>query len=95
MSGPAQGAVFELSKDRVVIGRSPDCDIALSVPVMSRYHAQFVSTENGYSFEDLGAMNGSYVNGHMIVRRVPLHDGDRIHTGAVILLYRRLGEQQG
>jgi len=89
LSGRAQGTCYELTKDRVLIGRSPDCDIALSVPAMSRYHAQFVRTEDGYSFEDLGARNGSYVNGQCVNDRVPLHDGDRIHTGAVILVYRR------
>jgi pSer/pThr/pTyr-binding forkhead associated (FHA) protein len=86
-----QDTDYELTKDRIVIGRSPDCDISLDVPAMSRFHAQFVRTADGYSFEDLGSRNGSYVNGEGIGdRRVPLHNGDRIHTGAVILIYHRI-----
>ena len=95
VSGPSQGTTYELAKDRVLIGRSPDCDIALRVPEMSRYHAQFIRTDDGYSLEDLGTSNGSYINGQRVVDRVPLQDGDRIHAGAVILVYRRAEVKAG
>lgn len=87
-SGPDQGTVHELLKDREVLGRDPGADIHVKSPDVSRYHGQLVRTENGYSFEDLGTRNGSYLNGNLIRGRVPLKSGDRIHTGAMILLYR-------
>jgi serine/threonine-protein kinase len=90
-SGPTQGKEYELLKDRVVIGRSPDCDIHVTSLAVSRYHAQFVRTDNGYSFEDLRTSNGSYVNGHLVKERIPLRCGDRIHTGPTILVYRSEG----
>jgi hypothetical protein len=95
VSGRTKGTSYELTKDRVLIGRSPDCDIAVVVPTMSNYHAQFVRTEDGYLFEDLFSRNGSYVNGQRVNDRVPLHDGDRIHTGAVILVYRQRAGREG
>jgi hypothetical protein len=93
-SGPAQGTTYELSNDRVLVGRSPDCEIVLSSPLVSRYHAQFVRTPAGYSFEDLGTANGSYVNGGRVAGRMPLNHGDRIHVGQTILLYRRLEKSE-
>jgi len=88
-SGPTQNTIYELRKDRVLIGRSPDCDIALQVPKMSRYQGQFVRGDDGYSFEDLGSSNGCFINGHRVNQRTLLHDGDHIHAGAVILIYRQ------
>lgn len=88
VSGAKQGAAYELAKDRVLIGRSPECDISLAVTAMSRSHAHFVRTGDGYSFEDLGSANGSFVNGHRVGEPLLLRDGDLIHTGSVILVYR-------
>jgi hypothetical protein len=87
-SGLPEGKTYELAKDRVVIGRAPDCDVTLASLATSRYHAQLVRGEQGYLLEDLGSSNGTYVNGHRAVGRVPLADGDRIHVGPVVLVYR-------
>jgi serine/threonine protein kinase/pSer/pThr/pTyr-binding forkhead associated (FHA) protein len=86
-NGPTQGTTYPLEKDRILIGQSRDCDICHSQPHLSRYHAQLVRTESGYSVEDLGTLNGSYVNGERAVGRVRLQDGDRIHIGSLILIY--------
>jgi serine/threonine protein kinase len=95
-NGPTEGTTYPLEKNRILIGRSPDCDICFLSLAMARYHAQLVRTGRGYSLEDLGSRNGSYVNGEPAVGRVPLRDGDRIHAGSLILVYRhRGGPQQG
>src|SRR5262249_31932284 len=60
--------------------------------IILRYHAQFVRMDDSYGFEDLGAGNGSYVNGVRVSDRVPLKDGDLIHAGQVILIYRYVKE---
>jgi hypothetical protein len=92
VSGPAKGTTYELTKDRVLIGRGTDCDINRFGPEISHYHAQFVRTEDGYQIEDLRTRNGTHINGSEVRGRVLLHSGDRIHVGATILVYRRLGE---
>src|SRR5262249_31137767 len=78
-----------LTKDRVAIGRSPDCDIVLKGISVARYHAQLVRDGSHYLVEDLQSSNGTYVNGYQIRGRVPLKDNDRIHLGGTILVYRR------
>src|SRR5262249_3158074 len=73
-SGTAEGT-HPLTKDRVAIGRSPDCDIMLTDAAVGRFHAQLVRDGGRYLIEDLQSRNGTYVNGHQVKSRVPLKDG--------------------
>jgi len=86
--GPQEGEKFHLVNYRVVIGRDPDCDICFNISAMSRFHAQFIKLDNGYAFEDLGSRCGSRINGTSVGERHVLSDGDRIHTGSLVLVYR-------
>ena len=53
----------------VVIGRSDQCDVLLPNPQISGRHAKLTLLENGRVLvEDLGSLNGTYVNGRRIVR---------------------------
>jgi serine/threonine-protein kinase len=89
-NGRAEGTTYRLEKERIVIGRNPDCDISFHGIALSvnRYHAQLVWTGHGYAIEDLQSCNGTYVNGRIVRDRVPLQDNDRIHVGGMILIYR-------
>jgi hypothetical protein len=49
------------------IGRSPECDIYLDVPGISRKHARLRPLPEGVEIEDLNSTNGSFVNGHRLV----------------------------
>lgn len=73
----------------LTIGRSPDNDIVLDHPVVSRKHARIVQREPGdiYVLEDLGSSNGTFVNGVMVVQPVTLKKGDIIRIGTVKLTY--------
>jgi ABC-type multidrug transport system ATPase subunit/pSer/pThr/pTyr-binding forkhead associated (FHA) protein len=73
----------------LTIGRSPENDIVLDHPAVSRKHAQIVQKGAGdiYILEDLGSSNGTYVNGIKVVQPVTLKKGDIIHIGAVKLTY--------
>lgn len=51
------------------IGRTPDNDIVVSDVLASRHHARMTSTPQGLLLEDLGSVNGTFVNG----RRVMAH----------------------
>jgi hypothetical protein len=86
-TGPMEGRTYELNKDRVVVGRSPDCDIVLYHPNVARYHCQLVRSGGGYLLEDLNTLNGTCVNGVGTRGRVPLHTDDRIHVGDFVLVY--------
>src|SRR6266851_4323515 len=58
---------------RFVLGRSPDCDIALPMDLIhrdvSRYHCAFEFDPPMIRVRDLGSLNGTYVNGEKIGQR--------------------------
>lgn len=79
--GEIQGQVILLNKDKVVLGRSPDCDAVISTKeVVSRWHAQILCVDNRYYIEDLKSRNKTYVNDKEIPAqtRVPLAHKDCI-----------------
>ena len=87
VAGPAPGKVFELTKDRLSLGRLPDSDIPLTDPGASRRHAE-IRRENGeWVIADMGSTNGTMVNEHAVGERA-LHDGDRITIGRTVLEFR-------
>jgi serine phosphatase RsbU (regulator of sigma subunit) len=88
--GTLPGTRFELDGERAVIGRSIECDVPLDVPAVSRRHAVVLRDQGRFFVEDLQSRNGTFVNDHKIVDRMPLRDGDhlvicdqefRFHTG--------------
>lgn len=88
--GPTPNESFELTKDKIIIGRSPGNEITITDPEISRKHVQLVRQGDGYAAEDLGSTNGSFVNSRRIVGLTPLHDGDVLELGeAVSLIYEQ------
>ena len=84
------GRVVPLSSDRVVIGRSRECDVRVEDGNVSRRHAE-LSRDGGsdWTVVDLGSTNGTEVNGRRITKRTSLDDGDRIGIGAAELVFGR------
>jgi hypothetical protein len=69
-----------LTGDRLLVGRSRDCDLVLDDPNVSRRHAELHRQGDAWSIADLDSTNGVRVNG----RRVPeakLRPGDEITLG--------------
>jgi len=92
LAGPAgtAGREFLLDRPALTIGRRADQDIVIDDPSVSRTHARIHATEGEAAVEDVGSTNGTALNGRPIGRsRVPVHDGDRIQVGNVLLQYRR------
>jgi Protein of unknown function (DUF3662)/Inner membrane component of T3SS, cytoplasmic domain len=87
LAGPTPGKVFELTKDRVSLGRLPDCDILLADSGASRQHAEIRQQGGEWVIADLGSTNGTMVNELTIGERA-LHDGDRITIGRTVLEFR-------
>lgn len=56
---------FRLSRDSACcrIGRTPDQDLILEDPAVSRSHARILWRRGRLSFEDLGSRHGSFING--------------------------------
>jgi len=85
--GPDAGARFLLDTDVVTVGRHPDSDIFLDDISVSRRHATFTRTPNGYVISDLGSLNGSYVNRDRIDTDVILSGGDEVQIGKYRLIF--------
>ena len=80
------GRRVQLGQEPVVIGRMPDCAVALSDPQVSRHHAEVRPEHDGYRVVDLGSMNGTLVNGTRVGEQ-SLRDGDVIVVGATSVRY--------
>ncbi len=78
---------FELTADETVVGRDKFCDIVLRNHTVSRQHARFVRTSDGFFVEDLSSLNGTYVNGRRIEGRTAIKDQDRIHVYEVVTIF--------
>ena len=84
--GGRAGEAFSVSADQMTIGRSPDAEIFLDDVTVSRNHALLVRRKDGVYIDDLGSLNGTYVNRHRIESH-RLADGDEIQIGKFKLSY--------
>jgi pSer/pThr/pTyr-binding forkhead associated (FHA) protein len=84
--GGRAGESFPLDDDRLSIGRSPDAGIFLDDVTVSRNHALVVRRRDGRYIDDLGSLNGTYVNRRRIESH-SLEDGDEIQVGKYKLSY--------
>ncbi len=69
---------IDLTNDRTVMGRSPECAMVLDTGAVSRHHAHIVRRNNNFVIEDLNSRNGTYVNGNRITEPTTLADNARI-----------------
>jgi DNA-binding response OmpR family regulator len=88
--GQGVGRSWPVEKEKVVIGRSEDCDVVLVERRVSRRHAQIRRLDSAasltYVLEDLGSRNGTYVNGREVTEPHILQDGDEIQIALCVRL---------
>ena len=84
--GPSAGSRFLLDTEEVTAGRHPDSDIFLDDVTVSRRHAVFRRSPDGYKVADVGSLNGTYVNRDRI-DEVLLSGGDEVQIGKYRLVY--------
>lgn len=85
-TGGRAGDSFTLDGERFTIGRDTDSDVFLDDVTVSRNHAVVVRRADGLHIDDLGSLNGTYVNR----RRIDSHaliDGDELQIGKFKLTY--------
>ena len=82
------GTSREVDQQKLVIGRSRDCDIQLADANVSRRHAELRQEGASYWIVDLGSTNGTEVNGKR-VKRAKLRTGDRITLGSTEITFDR------
>jgi pSer/pThr/pTyr-binding forkhead associated (FHA) protein len=84
--GGRAGEVFSVAGERMTIGRSPDAQIFLDDVTVSRNHALLVRRRDGLYIDDLGSLNGTYVNRRRIESH-KLQNGDELQVGKYKLTY--------
>ncbi|HXR25042.1 MAG TPA: FHA domain-containing protein, partial [Candidatus Binataceae bacterium] len=81
----ATGAVsadFAIASDITTIGSAPGNEFIIADSTVSRRHATISRLGDRIRLTDLGATNGTYVNGNRISAPVDLNDGDEVRFGA-------------
>lgn len=73
---------------RTSVGRHPDQTIQLLDRVVSKEHAIFEPSGEGWTVRDGGSRNGTFVNGEQIPGLHMLKDGDRVTVGSTDLVYQ-------
>ena len=84
--GGRSGETFALERERITVGRSPDCEIFLDDVTVSRKHAVIVKQGERFTISDEGSLNGTFVNRHR-VETAELEDGDELQIGKYRLTY--------
>ena len=84
--GGRVGESFALDHDRMTIGRRPDSDVFLDDVTVSRDHALLVKRGGDHYLDDLGSLNGTYVNRRRIESH-RLQNGDELQVGKYKLTY--------
>ena len=84
--GGRVGESFPLRGERITIGRRPDSEIFLDDVTVSRDHALLVRRAGEYHLDDLGSLNGTYVNRHRTESK-RLEDSDELQIGKYKLTF--------
>ena len=85
--GGRVGETFHPEGERTTIGRSPDCEIFLDDVTVSRKHAVLLERDDAFLIEDLGSLNGTFLNRRRIESEAELADGDELQIGKYRLTF--------
>ncbi|MFO0964792.1 MAG: ATP-binding protein [Gemmataceae bacterium] len=86
IKGADEGKQFELTDDVVSVGRDATSRIRLHDTEVSRRHAEFRKTAEGFTLVDVGSANGAFVNNNRIEQCL-LQGGDQIVLGQTMLVF--------
>jgi hypothetical protein len=84
--GPQPNQIYDLNKDIITLGRDITNDIVINDPEVSRHHGRLTRGGGGYTLEDLGSTNGTFVSGQRLTGARPLSGGDVIGLGETVTL---------
>ena len=86
LDGDIEPTEFEL-EPLTFVGRTPENQVRIYKPAVSRRHAQIAVTADGWLLRDLSSENGTYVNGQRVTER-KLVDGDRVQFGTSRFIFK-------
>lgn len=88
------GVMHPLLEDESTVGRTRDNLVVLPDGSVSSKHARVFRTSEGFTIEDLGSRNGTFVNGEHIIGNRLLGDGDVVRVGKVLLTFNIAAEMR-
>lgn len=74
------GAVIDVTRPDMLVGRHTESDIRLPLPDVSRRHCLLQFLDGGWQVIDLNSLNGVQVNGEQVLQ-APLEAGDLLRIG--------------
>jgi pSer/pThr/pTyr-binding forkhead associated (FHA) protein len=87
---PHSGAVIEVDRPDMLVGRHTDADVRLPLPDVSRRHCRLQWIEGGWQVIDLNSLNGIHVNGEQVIQSPLLH-GDLLRIGGFLFTIELTG----
>ncbi len=84
--GPEKGTRLDIASERVTIGRSVICDVALTDEAVSGTHCEIIASEQGFLLRDLGSTNGTWMAG-VRVREAWLEPGMPLRVGRTVIRF--------
>ena len=91
LQGPDKGRRYELPDVVTLLGRESR-QVLITDDTVSRRHCQLVPEENHWFLQDMGGVNGTYLNGSRVSGRAELKLGDQIRIGRTLMVF---GAQPG
>jgi hypothetical protein len=84
--GAGSGHTFRMRSPEMLIGRKKGCGLRIPSAAVSREHCRLQLIEGFLTIEDLGSVNGTWVNGEPVSERQPVRPGDRLKVGPVLFV---------
>ncbi len=85
--GGVERVAYVLNRDEIQIGRTLNNQFVVEHPSVSKRHARVVAEASDYDLQDLGSINGTFVNGRRITT-ARLKDGCEVRFGHASFVYR-------
>ncbi|MCP4678446.1 MAG: FHA domain-containing protein [Deltaproteobacteria bacterium] len=70
-----------------VVGRGPDCHLAIRDTKVSKNHFRITHGAEGFVLEDLESTNGTFLNGRPIIGKCPVRSQSVIRVGSAVLVF--------
>ena len=92
-TGPMTGQTMDVGLKTFTVGRSPDNDIVINDPTVSRNHARITFDGTQFQIEDLNSTSGTKVNGKSVIKEAVMAGGT-IKLGNTEIGFNNKGDYQ-
>jgi len=93
LNGTSQEFLLERGQ-ALQIGRAEGNELKIVSAKVSRFHATIRSTDTGVVVQDLGSLNGTFLNGKLVGTTAELKSGDKVVVSGFEFLVELLEENQ-